>query len=150
MAHDTTIGMIRAVLKMGVNLQEIYIDTVGPPEKYQAKLEGYFPGIKIVVAKKADSLYPIVSAASICAKCTRDDVLKNWAFIENNMTVSEKFGSGYPADPNTVNWMKDNSDPIFGYPRIIRFSWSTTQQALKKYCKDVVWYFMLIQARRSC
>ena len=48
--------------------KQIYVDTVGDPQKYEAKLEKYFPNIKIKVAKKADSLYPIVSAASICAK----------------------------------------------------------------------------------
>ena len=47
---------------------QVYVDTVGDPKKYEAKLSHLFPGIKCVVRKKADSLYPIVSAASICAK----------------------------------------------------------------------------------
>lgn len=32
------------------------------------KLSNMFPSIKFVVAKKADSLYPVVSGASIVAK----------------------------------------------------------------------------------
>ena len=49
-------------------MAEIYVDTVGPPEKYEAKLQDIFRSQKCTVAKKADSLYPCVSAASICAK----------------------------------------------------------------------------------
>lgn len=44
------------------------MDTVGDVSMYQKKLEESFPSVKVTVAKKADSLYSIVSAASICAK----------------------------------------------------------------------------------
>jgi ribonuclease HII len=49
-------------------LKKVYVDTVGDPEKYRTKLTEKFPGVKFVVAKKADSLYPVVSGASIAAK----------------------------------------------------------------------------------
>ena len=70
----------------------MYVDTVGRPEKYQAKLEQIFPGIKITVAKKADSTYPIVSAASICAKVSRDHAIRAWQFLEGS--IAKEYGSG--------------------------------------------------------
>ena len=51
-----------------VDMVQVYVDTVGDPAKYEDKLQRQFPQLKVTVAKKADSLYPIVSAASICAK----------------------------------------------------------------------------------
>lgn len=48
------------------------------------------------VAKKADSIYPIVSAASIVAKVTRDHTLKVWQFKEGLDMDHTQFGSGYP------------------------------------------------------
>jgi len=72
-SHDAAIGLIQKVLSKNVNVQEVYVDTVGPPEKYQRKLAHIFPNIPtIVVSKKADSLFPVVSAASICAKGTNE------------------------------------------------------------------------------
>ena len=58
MSHDTAIGLVNKAIERGVQVSEIYVDTVGPPEKYQAKLQNIFPSLKVTVAKKADSLYP--------------------------------------------------------------------------------------------
>jgi ribonuclease H2 subunit A len=131
MAHDTTIGLIRSVLASGVNVTKVYVDTVGHPEKYQDKLSALFSGIDFTVRKKADSLFPIVSAASICAKVTRDETMVHWRCIEP-IEISREYGSGYPSDPVTVQWLKDHMDPVFGFPRMIRFSWSTCSNLLEE------------------
>lgn len=40
------------------------------------------------------------------------------------------FGSGYPGDPKCVEWLGRNMHPVFGFPDIVRFSWSTTKTFL--------------------
>lgn len=126
---ESAISLVKKAIELGVNVAEVYVDTVGPPEKYQEKLKKIFPGIKIVVAKKADSTYPIVSLASICAKVSRDHALKVWKFREGIEVPEDGFGSGYPGDPVTKRFLHD-IEPVFGYPRIVRFSWSTATNAL--------------------
>jgi ribonuclease H2 subunit A len=128
---DSAINLIKEAIASKVNVAEVYVDTVGPPEKYQAKLQAIFPGIKITVAKKADSTYPIVSLASICAKVSRDQALKVWKFREGIEVPEDGFGSGYPGDPVTKRFLK-SVEPFFGYPRIVRFSWSTAETALNE------------------
>ena len=127
---ESAIGLINKAVELGVNIAEVYVDTVGPPEKYEAKLSALFPDFKITVAKKADSTYPIVSVASICAKVTRDHALKVWSFREGLDLKQDQFGSGYPGDPNTKRFLSENIDPVFGFPRLVRFSWSTAENAL--------------------
>ncbi|KAJ1720873.1 hypothetical protein LPJ53_004545 [Coemansia erecta] len=141
LAHDATIELLRETLAKGINVRRVFIDTVGPPATYQKKLETLFPGIKITVAKKADSLYPIVSAASICAKVTRDAHLLNWRFAESKLQnkLSTVYGSGYPGDPNTIKWLRESLDCVFGYPGIIRFSWSTCVKILEDKAVHVIW-----------
>ncbi|XP_058819628.1 ribonuclease H2 subunit A [Topomyia yanbarensis] len=132
---DSAIGLINMAIEAEVNISEVYVDTVGPPEKYQAKLQELFPRFKITVAKKADSTYPIVSAASICAKVSRDHALKVWKFREG-MPSDIAYGSGYPGDPVTKKFLSD-IDLVFGFPRFVRFSWSTAGKALEKKAYDV-------------
>lgn len=133
-AHDTTINLIQQVLDKGVNLSHVYVDTVGPPASYQAKLSRQFPGIAFTVAKKADSIYPIVSAASICAKVTRD------AVITLHDESQGTWGSGYPSDSKTSTWLKGSVHPVFGWTGQIRFSWQTVTDALnKKGAAEVEW-----------
>lgn len=133
-SHDSAIGLVVRVLNMGVLLTEVYVDTVGDPEKYRTKLSERFPAIKFVVAKKADSLYPVVSGASIVAKVTRDRALQEWVLDETADNMLRNFGSGYPGDPETKAWLKQHKHSVFGFPSLVRFSWGTCTP----YFKDIV------------
>jgi len=82
----------------------------------QDKLSREFPGIKFTVCPKADSLFPIVSAASIAAKVYRDRSLEGHVDIEGLHTT--EFGSGYPADPETKTWLEKHTNPVFGYDHL--------------------------------
>ncbi|KAM0749270.1 ribonuclease [Meredithblackwellia eburnea MCA 4105] len=141
-SHDTTINLITGVIQRGYNVKEVYVDTVGIASEYQKKLEGIFPSISFTVTSKADAIYPIVSAASICAKVTRDSVLDAWTFAESGFADKEgarEFGSGYPSDPKTKAWLENNVDPVFGFPNIVRFSWQTVKTILTKRAVEVKW-----------
>lgn len=66
---------------------------------YAAKLQGLFPTLQFTVIPKADALFPIVSAASISAKVTRDVFMQEWQFgaAQKGLKLDEEFGSGYPS-----------------------------------------------------
>lgn len=141
-AMDSTIALIKGVFARGVNVQEIYIDTIGNPATYQKKLERIFPTAKITVAKKADSLYPCVSAASVCAKVTRDAALERLYEVYEEAGHDEEnlgWGSGYPSDARCTNWLKANMEPIFGWGNETRFSWGTVKDLLDAKGGKVEW-----------
>jgi ribonuclease H2 subunit A len=125
-AFDATVSLIAGVISSGVCVSEIYVDTVGAVSKHQAKLQKLFPSAAVTVSKKADSIFPIVSAASVCAKVTRD------AAIEVLVPEGDEMGSGYPGDEKTKSWLKREMDPVFGWnAEMTRFSWSTTKDMLE-------------------
>lgn len=130
-SHDAAAGLVRRALSEGVDVREVYVDTVGPPDKYRAKLQAEFPDLSITVAKKADATYPIVSAASVCAKVARDGALEQWRFAEGLDVPPEAYGSGYPNDPVTRKFLTENVDSVFGFPSLVRFSWATADKVLE-------------------
>eukprot|EP00884_Botryococcus_braunii_P008989 jgi/Botrbrau1/18091/Bobra.0702s0001.1 len=129
LANESTYKLIDTALAKGFKIQEVFVDTVGDASKWQAKLSDRYRGITFVVCPKADALYSIVSAASIVAKVTRDRELKGF-ICKEAVTVSTTFGTGYPADPETVAWLKQHLDPVFGFPSLVRFSWQTCTRLL--------------------
>ncbi len=74
---------------------------------------------KIVAEHKADARYPVVSAASIIAKVTRD---REIAKLSGDLGVN--IGSGYPSDSETVNAVKDNIRNV-EFKKHIREYWTT-------------------------
>jgi len=130
-AMDATVDLIKGVLDLGVNVTDVFIDTIGNPEVYQRRLEKIFPSQRITVAKKADSLYPCVSAASVCAKVTRDAALELCAEHLASAHIAADWGSGYPSDSRCVKWLKTSMDPVFGWGSECRFSWGTAKDLLE-------------------
>ena len=137
-SYDAVIRALETIRDYGSNpplVTEVYVDTVGDPEYYKSRLTKALGEdfAKFTIEKKADATYKVVSAASIIAKVTRDTSLKQFVYNEETMRHLDKnFGSGYPGDENCVNWLKRASHPVFGFPNIVRFSWSTSREALKK------------------
>jgi ribonuclease H2 subunit A len=134
-AMDATIELIRGVLDLGVNVTEIYVDTIGKPSVYQRKLQLIFPTISITVEKKADSLFPCVSAASVVAKVTRDvscEALLEAYNQQQSLEEPSGWGSGYPSDARCVSWLKSAIDPVWGFGNECRFSWGTIKDMLEQ------------------
>lgn len=123
--------LIARMLVKGLLVEAVYVDTVGPPASYKARLSNYFQGngLNFIVEPKADANYPVVSAASVVAKVTRD------SFITEYENRFGEVGCGYPSDPLTQKWLKDNFHPVTGFAdNVVRFSWST----VKERCDEAV------------
>jgi ribonuclease HII len=127
----------RALLdpEMNLNLLEVHhqssiIDTLFPTHVIldcpSPNIEAYTKslcsriktcGITIQAEHKADVNYPIVSAASIIAKVTRDREIERLKEL-----IGVDFGSGYPSDPKTRRFLADHPKE-FG--DIKRKTWKT-------------------------
>ena len=102
----------------------VYVDASDVIEERFKKqiLEAIPRGIKVVSEHDADAKYPIVSAASIIAKTERDREIQK---------LREKygdFGSGYPSDPKTREFLIKCLRERGGYPDCVRRSWKTLKR----------------------
>lgn len=143
LAIDCVIKMIKHVknkMPGAMQIKSVYVDTIGPAASLRDLIlvntcDGPSASMEVVVEKKADSTYNIVSAASILAKVTRD------AFMEipecvGYMCKMERakvrtLGSGYPADPITQKWLRENYHEVLGFSGLVRSSWRPAQDIIQ-------------------
>jgi ribonuclease HII len=78
--------------------------------------------VNIVSEHKADRNHAVVSAASIIAKVERDG-----AIAELAKTLGD-FGSGYPSDPKTMNFLRKCCEKLEKYPDFVRKSWKPAKR----------------------
>lgn len=86
---------------------------------------------KIISKHKADDIYPIVGAASILAKTTRDEIVRKIA-VDLEKKLNLPLGSGYPADPITKKFLKTWVERHEELPPYVRHSWKTAQKLMKE------------------
>jgi len=104
---------------------EIYIDAADVNEERFGvaikNLLNYKPK-KIISRHKGDELYPIVSAASIIAKEKRDAIIEELKFEFGD------FGSGYPSDRKTVEYLQNWAKKKKKFPPFTRKTWDTAKK----------------------
>lgn len=104
-----------------------YVDAADVSEEnFRRAIEACLPEPCGVVSEHyADDTYPVVSAAGILAKVTRDREIRR---IE--VDLGRPIGSGYCHDPTTVEflrtWLLEHGQP----PPHCRVSWETTRRLL--------------------
>jgi len=97
------------------------------PFRYAEMVRGHLVhSCEIISEHHADCTYPVVSAASIVAKVTRDREITKLA------KKYGKIGSGYPSDPETVAFLSAYIDQHRTPPPIARKSWKTVSVMLAK------------------
>jgi ribonuclease HII len=87
---------------------------------------------RMISKHKADEQYPIVGAASILAKVTRDEHIRKIA-QELEPRLNLPLGSGYPADPVTKQFLSTWVSRFGTLPPHVRESWETCQQLIKNH-----------------
>ncbi len=131
-AHRKTMSLNDVELRMfaegvsryGRNI--VYADCPDVNETaFSQRLGALIPDAAIIAKHKADDTYPVVSAASIVAKVTRDRMMDEIC-VEFGMNI----GSGYPNDHYTMDfiadWIKENGKA----PEYVRCSWEPVRQML--------------------
>jgi ribonuclease HII len=86
---------------------------------------------QIISKHKADERYPVVGAASILAKITRDAHVRTIA-QELEPALNLPLGSGYPADPVTKKFLETWIARFGSLPPHVRHSWETCQKLLRQ------------------
>lgn len=106
--------------------EEVFVDAPDTnPRRFAAELSGMLdPCPKIVAEHRADRNYVVVSAASIVAKVERDRA------VEELRSLHGEFGSGYPSDRSTIDYLRRWVEREGSIPSFARRSWKTWERIL--------------------
>ncbi|MFH1331768.1 MAG: ribonuclease HII [archaeon] len=105
--------------------ERVYIDCPSPNKSaYVSYVRRFLNNkeVEIIAEHKAESKFPVVAAASILSKVTRDEEVKK---------LEEKYGEigpGYQSNPITKKFIEENWER---HPEIFRKSWMTWQNHSK-------------------
>lgn len=106
--------------KFGARINSLSKSPTSIPGIRLAKRERGKRYVKLIAEHKADSRYPIVSAASIIAKIQRDREVERLS-----MALGIDIGSGYPSDSRTIDAVRNNPKERELNANIRRY-WKTT------------------------
>jgi len=106
----------------------VYIDASDTdPERFKKNVVALIKRrVEVISEHNADKTYPIVSAASIVAKVERD------AEIARLRERYGNFGSGYPADPNTIAFLREWLGKHGEIPPFARKTWKTWRRLVDR------------------
>ncbi|MGI0059655.1 MAG: ribonuclease HII, partial [Nitrosotalea sp.] len=94
-----------------------YVDSCDVnPKRFGLYISNLAKTGKIISSHHADQKYPVVSAASIIAKVSRDRAIEK-------LRKNHDLGSGYPSDPKTMRFIKQWISQNGNAPVFVRKSW---------------------------
>ncbi|MGC9777870.1 MAG: ribonuclease HII [Candidatus Heimdallarchaeota archaeon] len=121
------IAAIIELLNLMKNWDKAYVDACDTnAEKFELMLRNTVKK-DIIAEHYADLTYPVVSAASVIAKVIRDSQIEK---AQRKFEVD--FGSGYPSDPKTIQFLKDYYMEHKQFPGIARKSWETIKNIIRE------------------
>jgi len=128
--NEITVDLFARIIEL-LHPDRVYVDAADVnPERFAYNLRKKCSirerDIEIISEFKADVNYPVVSAASIVAKVHRDRSIRELA-----TEIGTEIGSGYPADPRTIQFLKrllDDRKDKNSIPAYVRQSWKTFER----------------------
>jgi len=120
-------AFIKVIKKLKPEL--CYVDSADvDEERFRINITNNLTFKTTVISKhKADDIYPVVGAASILAKIKRDEEIRDISFnLEKKIGLP--MGSGYPADPITIRFLRKWIKKYDKFPAEVRHSWKTIKR----------------------
>ncbi|MHA1910708.1 MAG: ribonuclease HII [Candidatus Kariarchaeaceae archaeon] len=121
--------MLQALSSTSLPITTVIVDSLDiKPDRLASWFSTQLPHLSFICEHKADETFPVVSAASIIAKVTRDRFM-----IKLASDYGFELGSGYPSDPKTRSFLEMLFSEKKVIPPFVRQSWKTFTSLQEKH-----------------